>query len=1059
MGKDFYLMPAFTKRTILIFIFILCSLEVYSQNNFLFQHLTSAQGLSQNTVNAVTQDKFGFIWIGTEAGLNRFDGKKIISFDFHESDSLSLPANEITSLFNDSKGTLWIGTTRGLCTFDFNRKLFHHILVPFGNLTNYISCLIEDHQNNLWIGTKGGLISYNLSDKKFNLFKSDTNSIQPYYANRITGITIDENNFIWVTTLKGVRCLDPVHRTFKTYVRDEKNPNSISNNYTQGIGADGNGKIYFGTIGNGLDLLYTKNDSIVHFNNLNKNHFITGNYLKDVFIDRAKNVWVATLDGGLNLLNSNNSFTNYCYNTTQLHGIADNELRCIFQDRSGLLWAGTAKSGVDRFTLKQKNFTTYFKESSWHDATDELSVNDLCKDKSGNIWLATNKGIVETNFEKQEFKIISNEFLNKQVAHEFFIYSVCFDSKNNIWVGAQPGAFKYNPVTKQTIAFPYLPTKKDPTEEIPFNPNDHSFIAGNAIFKILEMNNDSVLLLVSSGITIYSQSKKEFLHRYNNEALKNLPHGGYYTNGIIASDKSIWVEGSNHLLKLKPDFTIDSIYGHDKKNANSIPSNQVNDIIEDKKGNIWIATNSGIAEIEKVSGKVLRLNVADGLLSDYCKAMIEDDAGNLWISSLKGISCLKTNGVIKNYSINQNSFSNEFNNNSKLKISNHAFAFGGTKGFTVFNPNSIIENNFLPPVQLTSFKVNDKDFEISDSILNSELKLAYNQNTFSFEIAALSFDNADENQFTYKLEGFDKDWNYCKTRNFGSYTNLSPGNYVLHIKASNNDGVWNEEGLKLRIVIVPPFWKALWFKIIAVLLFAVTLFSIYKYRTSKIRNEEKAKSETERKIAEMRLTALRSQMNPHFIFNSLNSIQDFIANYERDDALKYLSKFSKLIRFILQQSGNNNTTVADELEMLNLYLELESLRFNNKFEYHFDIDAGLNLYATEIPSMIIQPFVENAILHGFIGRHDDCKIIISMKKSGNKLKCVIQDNGIGRKKGIEIKQNKSFQYAGVGIKLTTDRIETINKSSDKETVLSISDLVDTSGKAIGTKVELEFTIE
>jgi tetratricopeptide (TPR) repeat protein len=223
-----------------------------------------------------------------------------------------------------------------------------------------------------------------------------------------------------------------------------------------------------------------------------------------------------------------------------------------------------------------------------------------------------------------------------------------------------------------------------------------------------------------------------------------------------------------------------------------------------------------------------------------------------------------------------------------------------------------------------------------------------------------------------------------------------------------------------------------------------------------IAGQTKLRTKQAQLIAEQKL--LRSQMNPHFIFNSLNSIQDFIANYERDDALKYLSKFSKLIRSILKQSSNNNTTVADEIEMLKLYAELESLRFNHKFDCIFDVDDSINIYETEIPSMIIQPFLENTILHGFIGKENDCRILLSMKKAGEKLKCVIEDNGIGRKKAMEIKQNKSYQHPGLGIKLTSDRIDTINKTSKGKTSLHIEDLVDTKGNAIGTKVELEFTI-
>ncbi len=1046
------------KTASIFFIQLLVAAQTFSQTtNFQFQHLNSAQGLSQNTVNAVTQDKFGFIWIGTNIGLNRFDGKNIINFFYHEKDSTSIPSDKIICLFSDSNGKLWIGTEGGLCSYNFNTNTFKNIRLKGAPACNYISSLIEDRKNNLWVGTKGGLFLLNPLTDKFILYRSDTSAVQPYYANRITSLTIDENNFIWMTTLKGVKRFDPIKKEFKTYLHDGNNSNSISNNFTEGILSDLHGKIWVGTIGNGVDIIYSKNDWVVHFPNCYSNSSVIGNYFKSIFTDSERDIWFASSDGGLSFINAENNFKNILHDPNESHSISDNEINCLFQDKSGMLWVGTGKSGVERFSIQPKNFTTYFKESSWPGVTGEINVNDLCKDSSGNIWLATNKGLIKTNFEKQNFEIINNQFLNSISAHEYFIYSVLCNAKNNILIGAEPGAYQYNQTEKKLTVFSYQPTHDDESiHDIPFNASDHSFIVGNTIFKIISFNDDSVLFLTSMGITVYSISKNEFANRYNNEVLNKLPHNGYYTNGIVDDEKNIWVAGSNRLLKLNSDFTIDTIFSHDWKNQNSIPSNAVHDFIEDEKGNIWFATDNGIAKIEKRTKKITRWNKDNGLLSDYCNALIEDDDENIWVSSLKGISELKVNGEIKNYPLNENSFVNEFNNHSKLKISDQLLAFGGTKGFTVFNPQSFNQNNFLPPVQLTSFKVNNVDYFLSDS--TSEINLNYNQNSFSFEMAALSFDHSDENKFAYKLEGYDGDWIYCNTRNFGSYTNLQAGDYVLHIKASNCDGVWNEKGLQLNIKVIPPFWKTMWFKILSVLLIASALFSFYKIRTRSIRKTEKKKTETERKIASMQMTALRSQMNPHFIFNSLNSIQDFIANYEREDALKYLSKFSKLIRSILNQSQNNNTTVTDELEMLKLYVELESLRFNHKFDCTFIIDEKINCDETQIPSMIIQPFIENSILHGFIGKDEDCHIKISMIKTDEKLNCVIEDNGIGRKKATEIKQNKSYQHPGFGIKLTADRIDTMNKASGEKINLRIEDLFDQNGNATGTRVQLEFTI-
>ena len=283
-----------------------------------------------------------------------------------------------------------------------------------------------------------------------------------------------------------------------------------------------------------------------------------------------------------------------------------------------------------------------------------------------------------------------------------------------------------------------------------------------------------------------------------------------------------------------------------------------------------------------------------------------------------------------------------------MKLSSGALFFGGINGFNLFLPGNIVYNTQIPQVHLSSIKVFDKTIIIPPGDSGVEISLNYNQNYLSFEMAALNFDHPEKNQFAYQLEGFDKEMIYAGQNHVASYTNIPPGNYSLHILAANNDGLWNREGARIRITIVPPFWNSAWFRIIAISVLCLLVYLFFYFRVRKIKREEKLRSEINRQVAEARLTALGAQMNPHFIFNSLNSIQHFISESEKENALKYLSKFSKLIRLVLQNADKNTTTITNEISMLEFYLELEALRFSNKFSYHIVIDPGINKDATEV---------------------------------------------------------------------------------------------------------------
>jgi len=336
------------------------------------------------------------------------------------------------------------------------------------------------------------------------------------------------------------------------------------------------------------------------------------------------------------------------------------------------------------------------------------------------------------------------------------------------------------------------------------------------------------------------------------------------------------------------------------------------------------------------------------------------------------------------------------------------------------------------------------------------IKLTYKQNFFSIGFSALAFTMSKDVRFRYRLKGFD-DWSDATRRRFANYTNVPGGDYVFQLQAANNEGIWNAHILELPVHVNTAIWNTWWFRITAVLLLAIAVYSLYRYRLRLVKNKQELKWEYEKKLANVEMTALLAQMNPHFIFNSLNSIDSYIIRNESKQASEYLNNFARLMRLILQNSRSNYISLKDELIALELYLQMESLRFKNKFQYAIDVDEGLDTTSIVIPPMLIQPYIENAIWHGVMTKSngDTGKVELNIYKRKDSLYCIVSDNGIGRKKAAELREKKLNNHKrSMGMQITQDRIEIINKLYNLNTSVKIYDVENENGEAAGTRVEL-----
>jgi hypothetical protein len=500
------------------------------------------------------------------------------------------------------------------------------------------------------------------------------------------------------------------------------------------------------------------------------------------------------------------------------------------------------------------------------------------------------------------------------------------------------------------------------------------------------------------------------------------------------------------------DSVINFVYT--KNPTNSFPLAQA--FAEDKNGKVWVSGGDGwlgyALSKEPYKGVVHKLNIRLGT-SFYFPHLTADLDGNIWGYTSEELMKINADDMsMSTYSFSYGLNSADFYHFSFLPSGE--MIFGGRNNITIANPAELKRNTEIPVPYVSEIQVLNQPFNfIADKV---PLRLKHKQNFFSIGFSAKAYTMAKEVKFRYRLKEFD-DWTEVTGGRFANYTNVPGGDYVFQLQAANNEGVWNQKIYELPVHVATAIWQTWWFQLAGIMIIALAVYSFYRYRVGQIRKKQKLKSEYEKKLANVEMSALLAQMNPHFLFNSLNSIDSYIIRNESKQASEYLNNFARLMRLILQNSRSNYISLKDELEALDLYLQMESLRFKNKFSYSINVDSAIDSASIVIPPMLIQPYVENAIWHGLMHKTngEEGKVAIQLSKSDENLLCVVHDNGIGRTKAAELKAQKHTNHKrSMGMQITQDRIEIINKLYDINASVQIYDLENELGKAKGTKVEL-----
>ncbi|MEY2924606.1 MAG: hypothetical protein RLZZ337_1154 [Bacteroidota bacterium] len=975
---------------------LLFSKQAKSQDDIRFHNITVKDGLSMGTITAITQDKQGFTWIGTAEGLHRFDGIQFTIYKHEENSTNSLSDSYITCLLvKDNK--IYIGNHSGkvdvlnLDNYAFSTFAINTISpgfdLPILSLCNYNGKVVAS--------TAGGGL--------WQIQKT----ISPLKTTNRSGsqqLISTSNNAYFILDRDSLFSLDNLQLKY-TF--------SISNAHITTICYFQNGYL----IGTNRGLIFSNLD----FENVQnialppKRRRI--NQITSV-VARNNVAWVGTLGGILKV--HNGTVTHLQTESTNPYSLINNQLTSIYLDRNNVLWAGTI-SGLSIFAPELKKFGL-LQQFNFNGKTYNNNVYCTYEDKQGSIWLGTlSSGLIKLNKDHQIDKIY--ESIQTGQNETKAVRCLLQDSDNQFWVGTRDeGLFIFNPLTE---AFS------------PIANSSNGKIGSNTIRCVFEDSEKVIWIGAQDGLYKYEKTTNTYIHY---EADSNSINNSIYqitenpTTGdlIIASFRG----GLQFFNKQNGSFTK---LQYNPDNNNSLSNNNVMCLSWIDKQELLIGTYGGGLNIYNLqSGQFTHITEEDGLINNAVYGICTQGDSVCWLSTNNGLVRydLKKK-TFKNFKPEHYLQSTEYNEGAFLKASNGLMYFGGVNGLNYFNPTSIPYERSPVPIYFTDIR------GIFTNNRPNEYILDYLESRLEIDFVAPNFSNPKGIRYSYKLSGFDNDW-VQSIGNTAVYPQINPGTYTFSVTAQDEFGNWSSISKDLIIKVQPPFWQRWWFILLCALTVASLIYALFRFRTREIARSYKMQ------LVDSELSALRSQMNPHFIFNSLNSIQYYILKKEPKEAYTYLSKFANLMRKILQNSRLKQISVADEVEWLNLYLELEKLRMDNRLNYTIKTIGMEDTSQIFIPTMLLQPFVENSIVHGLLPKEGERTLDIALVKDQSKLKCTIQDNGIGRKASEEINKQRTSKHKSSGLELTKKRIQMLsNGKSDFD--VEIQDLEE-NGLGVGTRV-------
>jgi ligand-binding sensor domain-containing protein/signal transduction histidine kinase len=859
-----------------------------------FTHLTTNDGLSQGYVTAILQDRRGFMWFATRDGLNRYDGNAFGVYKNNPNDPGSLSSNFIQDLIEDDHGYLWIATNTGVDKFDPTTERFARYLHDPNNPNSiggaYVTSIARDSRGYFWFGTQdAGLDRFDPTTGIFAHYRNDSdgqfvggitqvieNSRQDiwfvgdrglFHLNPQTGqitrppatrnglsadsVYADETGDLWMLTHSPIVGLVKYHRHSEHFTKYPLDPGAVGVLASTMNGGSLNGRL----VADGQNGLWVPSSQGLYYFDRRAERFtyrfqhdesnpdsLDSNAVMSVYQDRSGVLWVGTENTGLNLLNfRQEQFVRNRHRPSDPNSLSPGRVKAIYADPNGVLWVGLYPRALDELDRKTGQITHYVAKPGAENTLGEgTNVDSLYKDATGYLWLGGGgSGLARFDVRTGRFKHYRHDSNDPHSLISDNVYTIYGDRNGHMWVGGQYGLSRFDPAMDGFTN--YQPVKGDPVSLV------------NWIWTIYQDRSGMLWLGTFGGALIRFDEKAQTFKTYMS----------------------------------------------DSRDPHRLNGGGLTTIHEDRTGTLWVGAFDGLYRYDRQGGTFTRYTENQGLPSSTIRCIQEDGLGRLWLSTQKGISRFDSQtGTFRNYDVSDGLQTNEFSDGCYKGPDGEMF-FGGSNGFNAFFPEQVHDNPYVPPVVITSFKIFNKPVPIrANSVLKKaiayvdSLTLSYRDNVFSFEFAALSYANSHKNRYRYKLEGFEPGWNEVGSRQrLATYTNLDPGKYVFRVQGSNCDGVWNQEGVSLPILITPPWWRTTWFRALCASIFLTLLWAAWQFRIRQLQHEfdirlEGRVEERTRIARELHDTLLQSVQGLMFSFQAARNLLPG----RTEDAIRRLDK-------------------------------------------------------------------------------------------------------------------------------------------------------------------------
>jgi signal transduction histidine kinase/ligand-binding sensor domain-containing protein/DNA-binding response OmpR family regulator len=1022
------------------------------------------------------QDSRGFLWLGTEDGLNRYNGYEFKVFMDDPEDSTSLSEGRIQAIFEDDDGILWIGTFGGgLNKYNFSTEKFteyrHYPNDPTSLSDNEVLSILKDRFGNLWIGTYGGGLNklesgYEKSSfLSFICYKADINDKSSLSGNEIYSIYEDKKGTIWIGTNNGLSVYQREKDNFINYTHNPANPNSISRGEVYSIYQDKEGDYWIGTFGGGLIKAVWSGNKLepfvfIHYENIpNDPKSISDNKITTIYESDEGYLWIGTFVGGLNIFNRETErFTCYKHIVNDPTSLSNNTIHSIYEDNTGIIWIGTyGGGGLNKYNRLKEQFNPYRYYLSKPMNKTIRSVYQIYEDRSGILWIATYDGLFKYDRVNGLWKNYTHDSSNPNSVSEDKVISICEDNLGNLWIGTIGGGLNK------------LDREKEKFVHYKHDPNNPKSLSNNIVLYVYKDKSGTLWIgTYGGGLNKFDAEKEEFLwYKHDPDDLKSISDNRVRP---IYEDRNgnlwlgTWSGGLNKFDREKEEFTYSKYNPND---STSISDDNIFAIYEDNSNALWIGTTRGLNKFDRKNEVFKSYYVKEGLPGGSVCGILEDNNGNLWLSTNQGLSKFNPNTEqFKNYDVTDGLQGNICKIFAYCKTKSGEFIVGGNDGINIFHPNSLDSNANIPPIIITDFQLFnesvpvgfDKKSErtiLSNSIIEtSELELSYEDKVFSFEFAALDFYAPENNKYAYIMEGFEDNWNYTDAiRRFVTYTNLDPGEYTFRVKGSNNQGVWNEEGASLKIIILPPWWATTWAYIIYSIVILSIIYFTWKLQLKRIRIKNdyqmsKFEAEKMREVDEMK-SRFFANISHEFrtpltlIFGPAKDVIDKTKEPDTKQSVVIIKRNASRLYGLVNQlldlskleSGKMKLEASEQdiIPLLKGYvLSFSSLAERKKIKLSFNAaEDNLNVY---IDRDKVEKIVTNLLSNAFKFTPEGGKIDFTVERLDSYAEIRVADSGMGiaaerldkifdRFYQVDGSHTRDSEGTGIGLSLTKELVE------------------------------------